>query len=57
MIFGAGKLLPLVPWRTQSCGTGLPRAKSLLTGGEASDARHFNILLDIGPNIRPRATL
>ena len=28
MILGAGKLLPLVPWRTQSCGTGLPRANT-----------------------------
>ena len=28
-----------------------------LTGGEASDARHFNVLLDIGPDIRPRAAI
>ena len=28
-----------------------------LTGGEASDARHFNILPDIGPDIQPRAVL
>ena len=28
-----------------------------LTGGEASDARHFNVLLDIGPDIRPRAVI
>jgi transposase len=28
-----------------------------LTGGEASDARHFDILLDIGPDIRPRAAI
>ena len=28
-----------------------------LTGGEASDARHFNILLDIGPDIQPRAVI
>jgi transposase len=28
-----------------------------LTGGEASDARHFDILLDIGPDIRPRAVI
>jgi transposase len=26
-----------------------------LTGGEASDARHFDILLDIGTDIQPRA--
>ncbi len=28
-----------------------------LTGGEASDTRHFEILLDIGPDIAPRAVL
>jgi transposase len=28
-----------------------------LTGGEASDARHFDVLLDIGPDIRPRAVI
>ena len=28
-----------------------------LTGGQASDSRHFEILLDIGPEIRPRAVL
>ncbi|MEE3624759.1 IS5 family transposase [Nitrospirillum sp. BR 11752] len=28
-----------------------------LTGGEASDARHFETLLDIGPDITPRAAL
>jgi len=28
-----------------------------LTGGEASDARHFAILLDIGPDIQPRAVI
>ncbi len=28
-----------------------------LTGGEASDARHFDILLDIGPDIQPRAAI
>jgi transposase len=28
-----------------------------LTGGEASDARHFAVLLDIGPDIRPRAVV
>ena len=28
-----------------------------LTGGEASDARHFDILLDIGPDIQPRAVI
>jgi transposase len=28
-----------------------------LTGGEASDGRHFEILLDIGPDIAPRAAI
>jgi transposase len=28
-----------------------------LTGGEASDARHFETLLDIGPDIKPRAVI
>ena len=28
-----------------------------LTGGEASDGRHFDILLDIGPDIQPRAVI
>ena len=28
-----------------------------LTGGEASDARHFGTLLDIGPDIQPRAVI
>ena len=28
-----------------------------LTGGEASDSRNFEILLDIGPDIKPRAAL
>ena len=28
-----------------------------LTGGEASDSRNFDILLDIGPDITPRAVL
>jgi transposase len=28
-----------------------------LTGGEASDSRNFETLLDIGPNINPRAAL
>ena len=28
-----------------------------LTGGEASDARHFETLLDIGPDITPRAAI
>jgi Transposase DDE domain len=28
-----------------------------LTGGEASEARHFDILLDIGPDIQPRAVI
>jgi Transposase DDE domain len=28
-----------------------------LTGGEAPDARHFDVLLDIGPDIQPRAVI
>jgi transposase len=28
-----------------------------LTGGEASDSRNFEILLDLGPDINPRAAL
>ena len=28
-----------------------------LTGGEASDSRQFEILLDLGPSIRPRAAM
>ncbi len=28
-----------------------------LTPGQASDSRHFPILLDLGPDIRPRAAL
>ena len=28
-----------------------------LTGGEASDARHFETLLDIGPDVQPRAVI
>ena len=28
-----------------------------LTGGQASDARHFEVLLDTGPDIRPRAAI
>ena len=28
-----------------------------LTGGEASDARHFETLLDIGPDVKPRVAL
>ena len=28
-----------------------------LTGGEASDGRHFQILLDIGPDMAPRAAI
>jgi len=28
-----------------------------LTGGEASDGRHFDTLLDIGPDIQPRAVI
>ena len=28
-----------------------------LTGGEASDTRHFDVLLDIGPDIQPRAVI
>src|SRR6202047_4350948 len=35
---------------------GLPLAFHL-TGGEASDSRNFAILLDIGPDITPRAVL
>jgi transposase len=35
---------------------GLPIAFHL-TGGEASDSRHFETLLDIGPDITPRAAL
>jgi transposase len=28
-----------------------------LTGGEASDSRHFELLLDIGPDLTPRAAV
>jgi transposase len=35
---------------------GLPIAFHL-TGGEASDGRNFETLLDIGPDIKPRAAL
>jgi hypothetical protein len=35
---------------------GLPIAFHL-TGGEASDSRNFETLLDIGPDIDPRAAL
>jgi hypothetical protein len=35
---------------------GLPLAFHL-TGGEASDNRYFELLLDIGPDITPRAVL
>jgi len=28
-----------------------------LTGGEASDSRNFEILLDLGPDIAPRAAI
>jgi hypothetical protein len=35
---------------------GLPIAFHL-TGGEASDNRNFDVLLDIGPDINPRAAL
>jgi hypothetical protein len=35
---------------------GLPLAFHL-TGGEASDSRNFEILLDLGPDINPRAPL
>ena len=28
-----------------------------LTGGQASDTRHFETLLDIGPDIQPRAVI
>jgi transposase len=36
--------------------SGLPIA-FYLTGGEASDSRNFETLLDIGPDITPRAAL
>jgi hypothetical protein len=35
---------------------GLPLAFQL-TGGEASDSRNFEILLDLGPDITPRAAI
>jgi len=35
---------------------GLPIAFHL-TGGEASDSRNFETLLDIGPDLNPRAAL
>jgi transposase len=35
---------------------GLPLAFHL-TGGEASDCRNFEVLLDIGPDVRPRAAI
>ena len=35
---------------------GLPIAFHL-TGGEASDSRNFEILLDLGPDITPRAAI
>jgi hypothetical protein len=35
---------------------GLPIAFHL-TGGEASDSRNFEMLLDLGPDIDPRAAL
>jgi transposase len=35
---------------------GLPIAFDL-TGGEASDSRHFETLTDLGPDIRPRAAV
>jgi transposase len=35
---------------------GLPIAFHL-TGGDASDSRQFDILLDIGPDIKPRAVI
>src|SRR5207253_6912834 len=35
---------------------GLPLAFHL-TGGEASDCRNFEILLDLGPDIAPRAAI
>jgi IS5 family transposase len=28
-----------------------------LTGGEASDSRNFEVLLDLGPNVDPRAVV
>jgi hypothetical protein len=35
---------------------GLPLALHL-TGGEASDCRNFEVLLDVGPDVRPRAAI
>jgi len=35
---------------------GLPIAFDL-TGGEASDNRHFETLMDLGPDVRPRAAV
>jgi len=35
---------------------GLPIAFDL-TGGEASDSRHFETLLNLGPDVRPRAAV
>jgi transposase len=35
---------------------GLPIAFDL-TGGEASDSRHFETLMDLGPDVRPRAAV
>jgi hypothetical protein len=29
----------------------------MLTGGQAADAPHFEMLLDIGPDIQPRAAI
>ncbi len=36
--------------------SGLPIAFHI-TGGEASDSRNFEVLLDIGPDVTPRAAL
>jgi hypothetical protein len=33
------------------------QGRSRLTGGEANDSRNFEILLDLGPDINPRAAL
>jgi transposase len=35
---------------------GLPIAFDL-TGGEASDSRHFETLMDLGPDVQPRAAV
>src|SRR5438046_7507674 len=69
---GEGRAIPLRGQKGQALGRsrggfstkihlkfdfdGLPLT-SHLTGGEASDSRNFEILLDIGPDITPRAVL